>query len=150
MPTVNRFYKMQNKCSKVILVEDNKAEADLTKIIFREQAIRAEIVHCNNGEDLLNLLSSIAYGEICYILLDLNMPKVNGFDILKAFSEHQDWSKLPVIVFTSSNSDADMRTCYEMGANAYVPKPLDLNGLDSTIKAIHDFWGETNVQPAWN
>lgn len=141
---------MKNKCSKVILVEDNKAEADLTKIIFKEQDIQVEILHCSNGEALIELLTKVSYKDICYILLDLNMPRINGFDILKTFAGHNEWCKLPVIVFTSSSSDADMKTCYEMGANAFVPKPLDLHGLDQTIKAIHRFWGEINIRPYLN
>ncbi len=134
-------------CRKIILVEDNKAEADLTRIIYKEQSIPCEIVHCQNGEEFLQLLSSVNQEDICYVLLDLNMPRVNGYDVLTELALNEKWKNLIIIVFTSSSNSKDVSKCYEMGAKAYVAKPLDLNELDRTINSIHHFWGDTNVKP---
>lgn len=132
---------------KIILVEDNKAEADLAKLVFSELKIDREILHFSDGADFLNHLPDLDLGDICYLLLDLNMPKVNGFHVLKKLAEHQDWKKIPVIVFTSSSHEADVNECYDLGANAFVSKPLDINDLDSTLSAIDFFWGKKNTRP---
>ncbi|MCC6726543.1 MAG: response regulator [Saprospiraceae bacterium] len=139
--------KCSGICKKVILVEDNIAEADLTRIIYREQSIPCEIIHCQNGEDFINLLPSVNEEDICYVLLDLNMPRVSGYEVLKELSMNERWKNLVVIVFTSSSNSRDVSKCYEMGAKAYVAKPLDLNELDRTILSIHHFWGMTNIKP---
>jgi CheY-like chemotaxis protein len=134
-------------CKKVILVEDNKAEADLTRIIYMEQSIPCEIIHCKNGEEFLTLLTSINQNDISYVLLDLNMPRVSGYDVLTILSESEEWKNLIVIVFSSSSNSNDISKCYELGAKAYVAKPLDLAELDRTILSIHHFWGNSNVRP---
>ncbi len=138
---------LEGACKKIIIVEDNKAEADLTRIIYQEQSIECEIVHCENGEQFLSMLSTINTDEICYILLDLNMPRVNGYEVLEYLSQHDEWRDLVVIVFSSSNNSKDVALCYALGAKAYVTKPMDLDELDRTIQSIHSFWGSTNMKP---
>jgi two-component system, response regulator len=135
--------KVEHK--KVILVEDNQAEAGLLKIAFSELKIKHQLLHFLDGDDVLTQLPGVPIEEIAYILLDLNMPKVNGFQVLKTFAAHPSWKSLPVIVFSSSINQTDINTCYELGANAYVPKPMDFNNLTDTLRTIHAFWGETNL-----
>ncbi len=137
-------------CNKVILVEDSKAEADLTKIVYSEQALPIEIVHCQNGEEFLNFLNDADEQEICYVLLDLNMPRVSGYDVLTALAADEKWKNLVIIIFSSSINEKDVARCYELGAKAYVAKPFELSELDRTILSIHDFWGNTNVKPSSN
>lgn len=141
---------MINVCNKVILVEDNKAEADLTKIVFHEQELPIEILHCQNGEEFIQLLHNINEDEICYVLLDLNMPRVNGYEVLEHVSKNEKWKNLVIIIFSSSVNEKDIAKCYELGAKAYVAKPFDLNELDRTILSIHRFWGATNIKPLSN
>ena len=136
---------MKKVHKKVILIEDNNAEAGLLKIVFKELNIKYELIHFYDGDDLLTHLPTIPIEDISYILLDLNMPKVNGFQVLKIFSTHEVWKKLPAIVFSSSVDQPDVNTCYDLGANAYVSKPLDFNKLTEIVKTIHAFWGETNI-----
>ncbi|MBK8563368.1 MAG: response regulator [Saprospiraceae bacterium] len=139
---------------KIILVEDNRAEADLTRIIYKEQAIACEIIHCENGEEFITLLETVNPEDISYVLLDLNMPRVSGYEVLEMLSRKEEWKNLVVIVFSSSNNSKDVALCYELGAKAYVNKPMDLNELDRIILSIHSFWGVTNVTPKtiqhWN
>lgn len=138
---------MANEHKKIILVEDNKAEADLTKIVCRDLKIESEILHFSDGEELLIKLPALPLAQISYILLDLNMPRVNGYQVLQKLSTEPNWKKLPVIVFSSSTSENDVNTCYDLGANAYVTKPMDINKLTQVIQSIHSFWGQTNVGP---
>jgi DNA-binding response OmpR family regulator len=93
------------------------------------------------------MLGNVDKDEISYVLLDLNMPRLNGYEVLRALSNDKDGHNLIVIIFSSSNNEKDIALCYEMGAKAYVIKPLDLNELDRTIHAIHSFWGNTNIRP---
>lgn len=139
-----------NGIKKVILVEDNMGEAELTKISYLDQSIPVEIIHCTNGEEFLNTLTDLDQSEICYVLLDLNMPRLNGYDVLNRLALDQKWKNLIVIIFSSSNNANDVNKCYEMGAKAYVTKPFDLNELDRTIHTIHDFWGSVNIKPNMN
>ena len=135
---------------KVILVEDNPADVELTKLSFENQDIQAEIVHCMNGRELLDLLPTIPLKDISFILLDLNMPQLGGKDILKIIRENIEWRKLPIIVFTSSHNKTDVKSCYELGANAYVLKPINLNDFEDAIRTIASFWGEINVMATFN
>ena len=140
---------MSNR-KKIILVEDNLDDVRLTKLAFENLDIPAEFVHCANGEELLTFLKEEPLININYILLDLNMPKLNGFDVLSSFQQDEELKKLPVIVFTTSSNPSDIRKCYDTGANAYVVKPFDFTDLERSISAISNFWGEVNVKPMFN
>lgn len=132
--------------SKILLVEDNLADVELTKIAFKNQKIGTEIIHCEDGKVALDFLKENSAEGLGYVLLDLNMPRLNGLDLLKICKQDPLLRRLPVIVFTTSANDDDIQRCYEFGANAYVLKPVDLEDFDRTIEAINSFWGEINVQ----
>lgn len=132
--------------SKILLVEDNLADVELTKIAFENQNIRSEIVHCADGKVALDFLRDHSIDGFSYVLLDLNMPRLNGLDLLKICKQDPVLKKLPVIVFTTSASHTDVQQCYEHGANAYVLKPVDLEEFDRTISAINSFWNIVNVR----
>lgn len=143
-------YLLENNMTQtktVILVEDNPADAELTKLAFQNLHFSDQIMHCLDGDSLFKLLVNISLNNICYILLDLNMPRLNGIGVLKKLSAHLEWYKLPVIVFSSSTNIEEIVTCYDLGANAYVLKPLDFNEYCNTIRAIHKFWSGVNVVP---
>lgn len=132
---------------KIMLVEDNLDDVRLTKLAFEQLKIHAEFIHCINGEVFLERLKQEPLPDILYVLLDLNMPKMNGFDVLSALRQNELYQRLPIIVFTTSANPSDIQKAYEMGANAYVVKPFDFMELEKAIGAIARFWGEINVQP---
>jgi CheY-like chemotaxis protein len=140
---------MQHTKSKIILVEDNPADVELTKIAYTGLLSDFELLHFYNGEQLINSLPGIDLADISYILLDLNMPRLNGIEVLRIFSEHKDWHKIPVIVFTSSHHFGDISICYYLGSNAYVAKPVDIDVFERTIRIIHEFWGKANRRPTY-
>jgi len=135
---------------KIILAEDNIADVELTKLAFKELDLNLDVYHVFDGQQLLDYLKEQSFDEIALILLDLNMPKMGGLDVLKSMYEDEALAKLPVIVFTSSSHESDVLACYEYGANAYVNKPIDINDFHTTIKAIAEFWTEINVLPAFS
>ncbi|MCI5082329.1 MAG: response regulator [Saprospiraceae bacterium] len=132
---------------KILLVEDNMADVELAKLAFESVANDLEIKHLLDGEALMNFLGEEASDNIGLILLDLNMPRMNGIEVLEKLSVDTDLKKLPVVVFTSSNHQADIKTCYELGANAYVNKPIDFSELEKTVDTIVQFWVNINVKP---
>ncbi|HHS96150.1 MAG TPA: response regulator, partial [Phaeodactylibacter sp.] len=87
--------------------------------------------------------------DISLMLLDLNMPKVNGIEILKMMYEDTYLRKLPVIVLSSSLQESDVHTCYEYGANAYVNKPIDFQEFNTLISSIAHFWLGVNLGPVF-
>ena len=132
---------------KAILIEDNIAEAKLTKYAFSAVAPTTELVHCNSGASFFEILENTPPEQIAYILLDLNMPAISGFDVLKMLAAHQDWSWLPTIILTSSSNQKDVLYSYELGANAFVTKPIMIDEFNHMIARIHKFWGEVNKLP---
>jgi len=138
------------KIKKIILAEDNLADAELTKLAFADLELPIELIHVNDGQELLNYINSNDLSDIALILLDLNMPRIGGIEVLKIMYHDEEFKKLPVVVLSSSLHETDIITCYEYGANAYVNKPIDINAFSEVISAIGNFWVEINLLPVFN
>ena len=81
------------------------------------------------------------------MLLDINMPGLGGIDVLRAIKSDPQLKAVPVVMLTSSNQDTDLKTCYELGANGYVIKPIDLAEFHDAVKSVGRFWGVVNESP---
>lgn len=141
---------MSIKNRKVILVEDNLADVELVKISVRELENPVELIHVGDGQELLNFFKTAVLSEIAVILLDLNMPRVSGIDVLKHMQLDPNLKKVPVVMFTTSNSKSDIMKCYELGAKAFVCKPLDIFEFNNSIRSIVEFWTSINMLPSFN
>ncbi len=135
---------------KVIVAEDNLADVELTKLAFQELGMPLEVVHVFDGQELIHYVEKGSLDDIVMILLDLNMPRLGGVEVLKTFYGDDEYKKLPVIVFSSSAHETDVKACYDLGANAYVCKPIDINDFNKTIRSIAEFWVQVNVLPSFN
>ncbi|MFK8102293.1 MAG: response regulator [Saprospiraceae bacterium] len=135
---------------KILHVEDNAADVALTKVALEELNILSEHIHLADGQELINYLKANSFQDIGIILLDLNMPKMSGLEVLKFFYKDNELKKLPVVVFSSSDQEIDVRSCYDFGANAYVRKPINYNDYNRTLSAIARFWLEANVFPVFD
>lgn len=138
------------KVKKILLAEDNLADVELTRLAFSDLSLPIELVHVNDGQELLNYLNDAELSDIALVLLDLNMPKIGGIEILKMMYDDQEYKKLPIVVLSSSLHENDIITCYEYGANAYVNKPIDINDFNTVISSIANFWVEINLLPVFN
>ncbi|MFM2269507.1 MAG: hypothetical protein RL757_2948 [Bacteroidota bacterium] len=138
---------MATKSKKIILVEDNLADVELVKISVAELEQPVELLHVGDGQELLNFFKTAILGDIGVILLDLNMPRVSGLDVLQFMHADANLRKVPVVMFTTSNSRTDIAKCYEFGAKAFVCKPLDIYDFNNSIKAIVEFWTGVNMLP---
>ncbi len=140
---------MSAKSKKVILVEDNLADVELVRISIMELENPVELVHVGDGQELLAFLNTAVLNEIAVILLDLNMPRVSGIDVLRLMHNDPMLKKVPVVMFTTSNSKTDILKCYELGAKAFVCKPLDIFEFNHSIRSIVEFWTGINMLPAF-
>lgn len=132
---------------RIILVEDNIADAELVKIAISELNLPISIQHAYGNEELFQLFEQNDLKDVVLILLDLNMPRVNGIEVLKKIKSNDKYSAIPVVVFTTSSSKVDVLACYDNGANAYVCKPIDYDTFNQNIKAIIEFWVLSNLIP---
>ena len=139
----------------VLLVEDEPADQERTRraIDQIDPGIRLHIV--DNGEQALTYLQSTAYtgggadqpAPPDIVLLDINMPRMDGKQTLERIRSDGNLRHLPVIMLTSSARDEDICDCYGAGANAYVTKPLDMSGYVSALRDIEHFWLQRALLP---
>ncbi len=128
---------------EVLLVEDNAADVRLTREAFRAVGSLATLEVAPDGEQALALLRRrVADGSRLpdLVLLDLNMPRLDGHGVLEALDDDPVLATLPVVVLTTSDQDDDVRRAYERHANGYVVKPLEFDGFIDAVSAVHDFW----------
>lgn len=138
---------MNPNLNTVIIVEDNMADAEITRQVLAEVSNVSDFIHCQDGEELLTLLPKSNTDQIRFIILDLGLPKLNGKEVLKRLSSRQDWQRLPVIIFSSSENLDDIVACYKLGVNAYVSKPANYDEYDRVVRSINRFWGMANLIP---
>lgn len=130
----------------VLLAEDNPAEAYLTEQAFKEleNASARQLHHVKDGEDALRFLRREGdYADAPrpdLVLLDINMPRKTGFDVLKSIRSDETLRTLPVLMLTTSSSDNDIETAYREHANCYLTKPSDIDDFFKLVKNIDTFW----------
>ena len=133
--------------TRILLVEDNQADA----ILLQEALRQAEVTHpvdvVTDGEKALDYLATVDE-EPALILLDLNLPRMDGREVLKAVKTDPATRDIPVIILTTSSAPPDIELAYDRGANAYVRKPLGIDRLTDAASAIRDFWLRTAALPS--
>lgn len=130
----------------VLMADDDADDRFLVQAAFDENSIGQKILFFEDGEQLLDHLDkSNLEDQTSFILLDLNMPKRDGREVLKHLKSHEKLSKIPVIVFSTSKAPDDIHASYQLGANSYVVKPSSYEGLKDVVKKISDFWLDTAV-----
>lgn len=136
---------------EVLLVEDSPGDVRLTQEVFRE-ANRSIHLHvaCDGAEamDFLERRGPHASAPRPHlILLDLNLPKIDGREVLRRIKADADLKMIPTIILTTSESEADIFMSYQLHANCFLSKPVQLKAFESLVKSINDFW-LTNVKLA--
>ncbi|MBE9053586.1 response regulator [Nostocales cyanobacterium LEGE 11386] len=142
----------------LLVVEDSNEDFRMLQRLMRRMAVQNPIHRCTNGDEVLELLyqkGSDASG-LCHpkaalrpsvILLDLNLPGIDGRDILERLKQDRSFCEIPIVVFTTSSNPKDVELCYQKGANGYLVKPMDAQELKKTIQAFVDYWLEANTPP---
>ncbi len=124
----------------ILLVEDDDVDAMTTKRALSEIKVTNELIHRVDGEDGLNYLRQDDVEKPCVILLDLNMPRMNGFDFLKHIKDDETLKKIPVVVLTTSDADQNIIESFEMGVAGYITKPVDYKQFVEAIRTVNMYW----------
>jgi len=134
----------------ILLVDDSPDDVFLTVDAFRKAGIHEEIVVATDGVQALDLLlpqDGRAPLRPAIVLLDLNMPRISGLEVLARLRADPATRRLPVIVMTTSDQDRDIASSYDGGANSYVQKPLTPAGFLEAAKTLGQYWLHINKQP---
>jgi two-component system, chemotaxis family, response regulator Rcp1 len=129
---------------QILLVEDNEGDILLTLEAFKEIKIKNNIAVVKDGEEAIEFLKKQGqYAGINLphlILLDINMPKISGIEVLDFIKKDAKLRKIPVVMLTTSSSESDIAACYERSANCFITKPLDFGNFLNVVEAIESFW----------
>jgi two-component system, chemotaxis family, response regulator Rcp1 len=146
------MYKREpRRTAELLIIEDNPGDVRLLEEVFRELAADVHLSVARDGADALEIIEeSLAGGKSQpdLILLDLNLPKISGHDVLAHLKSNPLTTRIPVIIFTSSKAESDVRRAYDAHVNAYLKKPSTLDGLLSAAEDITNFWLRTATLPS--
>lgn len=142
---------MNTKPIEILLVEDNEADVFLTKRAFKKARIANNISVASDGEIAIEMLNN--RGEYKdnqkpdIIFLDINLPKKDGKQVLAEIKSNDNLRRIPVIILTSSKAEQDVLKTYDLHANGYIVKPIDIKQFHEVINAIEDFWFTVVTMP---
>ena len=130
---------MRNR-KPILLVEDDNVDAMTVKRAFKDLKILNSLVRTANGEEALQYLGDESNKKPCVILLDLNMPKMNGTEFLKVVKADDVLKKTPVVVLTTSKEESDIVESFKLNVAGYIVKPVDYKKFVEAIRAIELYW----------
>ncbi|MBS1594074.1 MAG: response regulator [Bacteroidetes bacterium] len=142
------------KDTQVLIVEDNLAEAELLMYCLKQKGLNKGVVHFDQSEEALDWLfaregfedrKGIAYPRL--IVLDINMPRISGLEMLTTIRNNPDTSTIPIVILTSSTEARDIDVAYAQGVNAYIAKPIDYNKFSTVVEQMGIFWKNINIPP---
>ncbi|WP_440765180.1 response regulator [Natronorubrum sp. DTA7] len=135
----------------VLLVEDNPGDVRLTQEAFKQLSIETTIHVATDGDDALEFLTKRRDSDPDtvpdLVLLDLNLPRMNGLEFLETIKDDATLTRIPVLVLTSSEAVEDVLDSYELSANAYLTKPTDPTEYEETVEAVAEFWLQKAALP---
>jgi len=129
---------------EILLVEDSPTDADLTIRALHQGELQTGIHHVKDGVEAMTFLQQESPYENAVrpdlILLDLNMPRMDGREVLRAIRDDDDLTSIPIVVLTTSSEEQDVATSYGLHTNAYIVKPVDLKQFFDVIREVDEFW----------
>lgn len=140
---------------EILLVEDNPGDAEITIRALKKNNFANKLVHLENGADALDYIfgggqyadnTLVSMPKV--ILLDLNMPKIGGMEVLRKIKSDERTKKIPVVILTSSKEDPDIERCFDLGANSYIVKPVEFDKFVKAVVEIGFYWLILNLPPS--
>ncbi len=139
----------------ILLVEDDPGDQELTRRALQDDVLRTDLRIANNGEEALEYLQRQGrYAEPGaaprpdLILLDLNMPKRNGREVLKEIKADEELCRIPIVVLTTSEQEADIVQSYDLGCSSYIQKPVDIDQFIAVVRRLGNYWFEIVTLPS--
>jgi CheY-like chemotaxis protein len=132
--------------SYILIAEDDADDRFLLETAFRECGFNDKLAFVENGIELIRYLdeeknrNGVDRKFPAFIMLDLNMPKKDGREVLKELKENETYRVIPVVIFTTTKNENEIRRCYELGANSYVVKPVNFEHLVKVLGQIREYW----------
>jgi two-component system, response regulator len=141
-----------HKTPQILLVEDSQKDAELTLAALKRHRRPGQVMITRDGVDTLDYLRgegkfAQAQALPSLVLLDLKLPRMDGLEVLRQMKTDPRLKRIPVVIFSSSREAHDVERCYELGANAYVVKPVDYPEFTRTVAALEQFWAVVNELP---
>ena len=140
--------------SFILIAEDDADDRFLLQTAFKENGFQDQLKFVDNGVEVLDFLYNIKHSEEHpqllpkFIMLDLNMPKKDGREVLKELKQNPVLKRIPVIIFSTTNNEQEMTKCYELGANSYITKPNSFEQLMSIVSNLREYWFNTSSVPS--
>ncbi|KAA8920782.1 MULTISPECIES: response regulator [Xanthomonas] len=137
----------------ILLAEDSPADAEMAVDALRDARLANPIVHVEDGVEAMDyLLRRGAYadreeGLPAVLLLDIKMPRMDGLEVLKLVRSEESLKRLPVVILSSSREESDLARSWDLGVNAYVVKPVDVDQFFTAVKTLGTFWALINQAP---
>lgn len=146
---------MNHNSVEILLVEDNTIDAELTTRELMKHNMANNLFHVKNGKEALDFI--FATGKYAgvrdvshppkLVLLDIQMPKLNGIEVLKKIKSDPKTRSIPVVILTSSKESPDIQKCYDLGANSYIVKPVNFESFAEAIRNLGFYWLLLNQPP---
>ena len=137
----------------ILLAEDSPADAEMAIDALREAHLANPIVHVEDGIEALDYLlmrgkhAGRAEGLPAVLLLDIKMPRMDGLEVLQRIRSEEELKRLPVVILSSSREESDLARSWDLGVNAYVVKPVDIDQFFQAVKTLGTFWAVINETP---
>lgn len=135
---------MKTDTLRILLMEDDPGDVELITEALRESSLPLAIAHVENGEEGMRYLRQETpydtVGRPDLVLLDLNMPRMDGHEVLEAVKGDKALRAIPVIILTTSDAETDIVSSYDQGANCYLQKPMGLSDFVTMVKRVEEFW----------
>jgi CheY-like chemotaxis protein len=140
--------------SPLLVIEDSNEDFEALQRFLRRSSPKIPILRCVNGEQALaflqrtgNYTNPSQAPRPSLIVLDLNLPKTDGREVLRRVKQDDNLKTIPIVVFTTSNNPRDVEVCYQYGANSYIVKPIDFAQLRRNVQELVNYWFEVTVLP---
>lgn len=137
----------------ILLAEDSLADAEMAMDALREANLANPVVHVEDGVDCLDWLHARGAfagrgdGDPVVVLLDIKMPRMNGLEVLTRMRSDEKLRRIPVVILSSSREESDLARSWDLGANAYVIKPVDVSQFFDAVRTLGQFWAVLNQSP---
>ncbi|HJV60592.1 MAG TPA: response regulator [Albitalea sp.] len=134
--------------SPILLVEDDQVDAMTVRRALKEIRVTNPLVQADNGEAAIKHLGDASQERPCLILLDLNMPIMNGIEFLQVVKAHAEWRRIPVVVLTTSQEEQDKIASFDLSVAGYMAKPVDYRKFVEAMRTIDAYWTLSEAAPA--